>query len=45
MSSALLNKTIEAKKYLWLESTNQYVVLEDQAFAVVEKLINASSNK
>lgn len=40
MSKAFLTKTIEAKKYLWLENANQYVVLEDQAFAVVEKLIN-----
>ena len=40
MSSPLLTKTIEDKRYLWLEETNQYVVLEHEAFAVVEKLIN-----
>jgi excisionase family DNA binding protein len=28
MSSPLLTKTIEDKRYLWLEGTNQYVVLE-----------------
>tara|TARA_B110001452_G_scaffold224133_1_gene197562 strand:- start:474 stop:1604 length:1131 start_codon:yes stop_codon:yes gene_type:complete len=40
MSSPLLTKTIEDKRYLWLEGTNQYVVLEHEAFTVVEKLIN-----
>ncbi len=40
MSSPLLTKTIEDKRYLWLEGTNQYVVLEHEAFSVVEKLIN-----
>ena len=40
MSSPLLAKTIEDKRYLWLEGTNQYVVLEHEAFTVVEKLIN-----
>ena len=40
MSSPLLTKTIEDKRYLWLEGTNQYVVLEHKAFTVVEKLIN-----
>jgi hypothetical protein len=39
MSSPLLTKTIEDKRYLWLEGTNQYVVLEHEAFTVVEKLI------
>lgn len=39
MSSSLLSKTIEDKRYLWLERTNQYVVLEQEAFAVAEKLI------
>jgi hypothetical protein len=39
MSSPLLTKTIENKRYLWLEGTNQYVVLEHEAFNVVEKLI------
>ena len=39
MSSPLLTKTIEDKRYLWLEGTNQYVVLEHAAFTVVEKLI------
>jgi len=38
MSSPLLTKTIEDKRYLWLEGTNQYVVLEHEAFSVVEKL-------
>jgi hypothetical protein len=27
MSSPLLTKTIEDKRYLWLEGTNQYLVL------------------
>ena len=40
MSSPLLTKTIEDKRCLWLEGTNQYVVLEYEAFTVVEKLIN-----
>ena len=40
MSSPLLAKTIEDKRYLWLEGTNQYVVLEHEAFTVAEKLIN-----
>ena len=40
MRSSLLAKTIEDKKYFWLEETNQYVVLEHEAFTVVEKLIN-----
>ena len=40
MSSPLLTKTIEDKRYLWLEGTNQYVVLEHEAYSVVEKLIN-----
>ena len=40
MSSPLLTKTIEDKRYLWLEGTNQYVVLEHEAFTVAEKLIN-----
>ena len=40
MSSPLLTKTIEDKRYLWLEGTNQYVVLEHEATTVVEKLIN-----
>lgn len=40
MSSPLLTKTIEDKRCLWLERTNQYVVLEYEAFTVVEKLIN-----
>ncbi len=39
MRSSLLAKTIEDKKYFWLEETNQYVVLEHEAFTVVEKLI------
>ena len=39
MSSSLLSKTIEDKRYLWLERTNQYVVLEQEAFKVAEKLI------
>ena len=39
MSSPLLTKTIENKRYLWLEGTNQYVVLEHEAFTVLEKLI------
>ena len=40
MSSQLLTKTIEDKRCLWLEGTNQYVVLEHEAFTVVAKLIN-----
>jgi len=39
MRSSLLAKTIEDKKYFWLEETNQYVVLEHEAFTVLEKLI------
>lgn len=39
MSSPLLTKRIEDKRYLWLEGTNQYVVLEHEAFTVLEKLI------
>jgi hypothetical protein len=39
MSSLLLTKTIEDKRYLWLERTNQYVVSEHEAFTVVEKLL------
>ena len=39
MSSPLLTKTIEDKRYLWLEGTNQYVVLEHETFTVLEKLI------
>ncbi len=38
MSGPLLFKTIEDKRYLWLEGTNQYVVLEHEAFTIVEKL-------
>jgi hypothetical protein len=40
MSSSLRTKTIEDKRYLWLEGTNQYVVLEHEAFTVLKKLIN-----
>ena len=43
MSSSLLSKTIEDKRYLWLERTNQYVVLEQEAFAVAEKLIKGET--
>ncbi len=39
MCSPLLTKRIEDKSYLWLEGTNQYVVLEHEALTVVEKLI------
>ena len=39
MSSSLITKTIEGKRYLWLEKTNQYVVLENEVFTVLEKLI------
>lgn len=39
MSGSLLSKTIEDKRYLWLEGTNQYVVLEHEAFTIVEQLI------
>ena len=45
MSSPLLTKTIEDKRYLWLEGTNQYVVLEHEAFTVVNKLINGVLTK
>jgi len=45
MSSPLLTKTIEDKRYLWLEGTNQYVVLEHEAYSVVEKLINGELAK
>lgn len=45
MSNPLLTKTIEDKRYLWLERTNQYVVLEHEAFTVVEKLIKGVSPK
>ena len=43
MSSSLLSKTIEDKRYLWLERTNQYVVLEQEAFTVAEKLIKGET--
>ena len=45
MSSSLLSKTIEDKRYLWLERTNQYVVLEQEAFKVAEKLIKGELPK
>ena len=45
MSSPLLTKTIEDKRYLWLEGTNQYVVLEHEAYSGVEKLINGELAK
>ena len=45
MSSSLLSKTIEDKRYLWLERTNQYVVLEQEAFIVAEKLIKGETPK
>ena len=45
MSSPLLTKTIEYKRYLWLEGTNQYVVLEHEAYSGVEKLINGELAK
>ena len=45
MSSSLLSKTIEDKRYLWLERTNQYVVLEQEAFTVAEKLIKGELPK
>lgn len=45
MSSPLLTKTIEDKRYLWLEGANQYVVLEHEAFSVLEKLINGELPK
>jgi hypothetical protein len=45
MSSFLLSKTIEDKRYLWLERTNQYVVLEQEAFIVAEKLIKGETPK
>ena len=45
MSSFLLSKTIEDKRYLWLERTNQYVVLEQEAFTVAEKLIKGETPK
>ena len=45
MSSPLITKTIEDKRYLWLEETNQYMLLEHAAFNVVEKLINGVLTK
>ena len=45
MSSSLLSKTIEDKRCLWLERTNQYVVLEQETFTVAEKLIKGELPK
>ena len=44
MSRPLLTKTIEDKRYIWLEGAKQYVVLEHETFTVLEKLVKTHYN-